>query len=287
MAIAVASQSAIATNSGTTITITKPTGLAVGDLMIAHVGASTSSGGIGEWNQLSGWTRLSSANWYHTSANVGRKEGLQWKVADSSDVSASNFTFTYSTTGSLVGAIFRITGQRATTEIILGSTSTSPDSFETSSPVAYACGVTPLVNDSLLMLFILTRNGGNFENYSIATSNPTWTEAYDSNSIACAYAIRPEITATGDMTISFSESDDVGNILQLIAISPAFGVTVSPSVINSTGAVLTPTISGGTIVSPSTITATSEVKTPAHNDQADWSAVDKSDTATWSTLSKS
>lgn len=294
MAIAVATISAVATASSTTVTITKPTGLAVGDLMVAFLNATgNTSSGLGTWTQLSGWTALTTNNWYHTSGNVAITNVAQYKIADSGDVAASNFTFTYSSSTSLSGAIYRITGQRPGIEIVEGQAKTDNDSSDhASSPKAYTCGVTPVISDSLLLLLGATRNGSSFGSYAIATSDPGgWTEGFDSDGIFSAYVNRTETTATGDVTIAFSGSNPTGICLNFYAISPAFGVTVSPSTITASGAspngIQAPTISGGATVSPSTLTGTSEVKTPTEAGQVDWSAQGKSSSGTWTPQSKS
>jgi len=76
------------TNVGTSLVINKPVGLAVGDLMIAAIGK--------DYPDLvatypSGWTRL--FTWGTTTGN-NLTSWSGYKVADSADVAASNFTWT-------------------------------------------------------------------------------------------------------------------------------------------------------------------------------------------------
>lgn len=103
MAVAYASHSNGDDNT-TTVTITKPTGLAVGDLMVSVCGAEQSGVTI---TPPSGWDTI---------ANQAQTNGrcmISYKVADSSDVAASNFVFT-SSIGKILGIIYRITGADAT-----------------------------------------------------------------------------------------------------------------------------------------------------------------------------
>ena len=97
MAIAVAS---VSTNTmGTGGVLTKPTGLAVGDLMVAIVVAET----VADLASPGGWTNQGSRD----TANYAKTK-LFTKVADSGDVAASNFTFTG--TDIRGGILYRITG---------------------------------------------------------------------------------------------------------------------------------------------------------------------------------
>lgn len=102
MAITVPSTSSQTTGTGSVV-ITKPTGLTVGDQMIAAIASSQSSGSI---NTPAGWTLISQAN-----AITGVAANIFFKVADSSDVAASNFTFTHTSGTALIrGGIIRATG---------------------------------------------------------------------------------------------------------------------------------------------------------------------------------
>jgi len=70
--------------TGTSITITKPSGLTVGDLMIAVISSQDETGVSAS---LAGWTeKYDSDSDYHGQTTL-------YKIADSGDVAASNFTF--------------------------------------------------------------------------------------------------------------------------------------------------------------------------------------------------
>lgn len=72
------------TACGTTMTLTKPTGLAVGDLMIVIIGIDSTS------------SLATPAGWTKQQAQTGGGYGntLFTKVADAADVAAANFSFT-------------------------------------------------------------------------------------------------------------------------------------------------------------------------------------------------
>jgi hypothetical protein len=110
MAVTVQSVSSVARNTiSTTLTITKPTGLAVGDLMVAHLVRSDNDQNSRTWS-LSGWTSAVDTQGNDTGTSSSGMAALH-KIADSGDVAASNFTFTVSSAADfLAGAIYRIDG---------------------------------------------------------------------------------------------------------------------------------------------------------------------------------
>jgi hypothetical protein len=83
-----------ATNSASQITITKPTGLAVGDLMVAVIGKDDDV----LINLPSGWSSPAGL-WQGTSSGNDLYSRIFYKVADAADVAASNFTWTFGDSG--------------------------------------------------------------------------------------------------------------------------------------------------------------------------------------------
>jgi hypothetical protein len=87
--------------SDTTVVITKPTGLAAGDLMIATLGCADSRtiSPPGTWDTL------------HNDSDGGQRVYVFARIADAGDAAATNFTFTVSGTfGASAGAMYRVTG---------------------------------------------------------------------------------------------------------------------------------------------------------------------------------
>lgn len=287
MAVAIASSNTN-TASGSSVVVTKPTGLAVGDLMIAGV-YHYWTGSDRQINTPSGWTLISTDRVHNGGENTGTGMSVFYKIAASGDVAASDFTFDQNGASSEMGAcVLRITGMSPSAPI--NASSSNPTDNGGSGGSYSWTGITPTFADCMLLIFAATRQASSHETYAIATSNPSWTELFEiqSNEFSLAYAIRPEITATGDasfaITGSSGSTDAIGCI---VAIKPSIDVTLSPSVINATGAVPTPTISGGATVSVSTVNATGAVLTPSDAGQADWSAQGKSSSGTWNSQTKS
>lgn len=110
MAATVSSVSAIAVEADGTlgVTITAPSGITTGDLLIAVVGQNTADGA--SW-ACSGWTEHDSAAYSTVVCGA-----VFYKIAVSADESATDYTFTRGTSASnkKTGRIFRVTGHHAT-----------------------------------------------------------------------------------------------------------------------------------------------------------------------------
>lgn len=186
MAIAVASSSSAGNNSASTsVVVTKPSGLAVGDLMIAKVLVFDSSTAI---TTPSGWTLLTS----RTTATFS-KISCFYIVATSTEVAASNFTFSFTSAQSSIAVIARINGGYLPT---LGT----------------GVPFTPAGIETLALVIGYGGDNGsrttNFNNQSLTGGmSPTFTEIYDTPrgttaaiSLAIAHAIytsMSQITAFG------------------------------------------------------------------------------------------
>lgn len=214
-----------ASGDDNSVTVTKPTSLAEGDLMIAGIVSEYGGAGNASVNTPSGWTKVGDVDVSTNDVNLA----VFYKIADSSDVAASNFTFTSAGSGSgqTLGAIIRATDPG----ILAGS-----DSYaETNSSVTLTIpgGFTPTRADCLFVAFVAkssTIEVGNFTDVSLTTDDPTWTEraeleygktggSYDTR-LAAYTATRAEETATGDITVSNTVSDNARYLGFVLAFSP-------------------------------------------------------------------
>lgn len=292
MAVAVATVGGPDRNTASQdIVITKPTGTAVGDLLLAHMARQDNDQTSRTWSGPAGWTSAVDVQGNDTGAS---SSGLAvfWKVATSTETAASNFTFSVGTASdTLAGAMYRITGAHGTTPV---SASSSGFVNNDETPT-FTVTITPHAN-SMIFLMVHHYAGGSTSKttsgYAIVTSDPTWTEGYDNHNstsltLAGAYGLRAAATATGDATFTSSGDATTDCGLGIVAIRPPIDVTVSPSEVTATSTVQTPTISGGATVEPSTVTGTSTVNTPVTMGQADWSAQGKSTAPTWTSQTKS
>lgn len=215
---------------GNSLTITKPTGLAVGDTLVAHLSAvRTGAPNADGWATPSGWTLLLNTD---SSGNLNSSAGMYvfYKVADSADVAASNFSFVKSGNNStrVIGSLYRISGASAVTGTIATTDSDSTPTFTNT--------ITPSANSLLLFLTTVSEPSpvsGSVSGYAITTDNPSWTEVYDSTSLVTdgglhggAYASRSQATATGDSSCTYVTifQNSIGAI---VALAPIVSVTFS------------------------------------------------------------
>lgn len=230
MAVTVASSNT-ATGSTNSLVITKPTGLASGDLMVCFLSGNPNGGVI---DTPSGWTSAQS-----TSSTFVMQKTI-WKVADSTDASATNFTFTRTANSTFFGCLARITGQDTTTPIATSNSAT----MGTTNTITITT-VTPSKSNSLLMLGGVALSAGSprsFSGYATANNNPTWTEIQDTGAISgryagLAYATYSPSSATGNCTISLSNTEDEssGHIVVINPLGDSYSITASVGSFSLTG----------------------------------------------------
>ncbi len=185
--------------------IPKPADLAVGDLMIAQMAfITTTSGSV---TKPTGWTEL-----HYTFADTHAAFSAV-KIAEASDVSASDFTFTHSNAaGACFGKIAPLRGYREST---IDDVNAEAGSGGTPGTTVTVGTVTPNAANSLIifMAYAFATNTS-FSAYAMATDNPSWSELYDEaadngttdTTLALAYATRAAATATGDITATIAAS---------------------------------------------------------------------------------
>lgn len=199
--------------TSTTCIIVKPVGLALGDLMIAHVVAFSATDATPP--DVS-WTLIRR----DTTSTTVIESALWWKVAVAADVAAANFTFgtPNASNGGAITAWYSMTGGAVTLDQNNGQANTA-------STTVTAPTITPTKSYSMILMICSITDNNSESTYAIATSNPAdWLEAYDqaldlTNDIGLSlgYAKRPQITATGNGTATTSGSDrNTGQLLNLI-----------------------------------------------------------------------
>ncbi len=222
-AIAVVASTTASSGGATTLNVAKPTGLAVGDMMIGSAYAAAPAGG----SVPSGWSQLNSVHDF-------RARTVSCKIADSSDVAATQFTWSWNNSTSATGAIMRITGATNDCANVLISVRSTPSN--TASPSFTSGDVTPTTASSLIVMAILgdgintTSDFNTLNNFAIVTSNPSpWRAAgninQDGQSVTQAYAVRVQTTATGNYSASVVSGDTTDNFFGwILAIPPAAAV---------------------------------------------------------------
>ena len=280
MAVAYASIAA-ATDLAGDITITKPTGLAAGDLMVAFIAQHDT----GTAASLTGWTSLGSQ------ADAGNRVfTVLFRVADSADAAAADFTFTCAG-NEKVGVLVRVTG----------SGFTDADNFQVSIPAfiagdstpTFTPGVSVISTSDLLIMCIADDTIGGISAYAVATNNPTWTERTDTQldstedwQVGVATATPTASGATGDFSATATGTNAIFGAL--ISITENTNQTVNAAVLSAAFTVQEPSLTSVPAAqTPAVISLVSSVQAPAVAAAAqDWNNQSKSST-TWTNASKS
>jgi len=216
-----------ATSDSPGLTLTKPTGLTVGDLLVAGITISGFSSPV--ITAPAGWT---TTNTKTLSAGDARTSIFQ-KVAESSDVAASDFSFTATANTSsltVVGFMMRISGFGIQSGFV-----TASGSGTTLSTGA----MTPTRINNLMLIITASASKADLtpptsSGYQIVSNNPTWTERADVGigssshmaTIAVATASRPEITSTGAASFTLSESKTLS--VSLLSLGPVVSGSITP-----------------------------------------------------------
>lgn len=212
--------------SGSSAVVNKPTGLAVGDLMIFFLATDGNDVAPGD---ISGWTYVD----FNSAAGSGYPTYLAYKVADSSDVAASTFTWSgIQSAGSAAyfASVVAIYDVSAVSSLIVTGKGTT-----TNTATPSITGITPYsrANNIILQYWHGQGNIASAGSYAIATSNPAWTEAYDVASgnyqASCAYAIRPETTATGNFSCAGGDATTDWNA-RIVSVANTLSFSVSESI---------------------------------------------------------
>ena len=237
----VESSSTYTATSVGSIVNTKPSGLAVGDYLLHYCWYidGTATG----YSTPTDWTSIQQIN---SGPNAARRLAVFGKVADADDVAASNFTVNIGiTVDAVCGILLRISnfGQVEDSE--------ADASNPVSATVSFTGALTPVYDDTLVLLQVGYRSGSGLttvSSYSTTPSN-TFTEIADivtdygseDPGLAVAYATTSstsEITAYG-ATLSGSKDYHVGSLILITPQADATGtnalLSVSPTHFNQNG----------------------------------------------------
>ncbi len=193
--------------SSTHVDVPKPVGLAVGDEIVMILVSSQDQRRINA--APSGFTETDFDN------TVGFSSlSIQTKIADAGDVAASTFTFTFNDTGGaqdIRGVGFAISSPNPINPI-------GPElkARVTGANPSFANGITPPSVNSLLIFIAAHTSGSGMSGYAIANDNPaSWTEVYDDSYLAVAWALRSQITATGNSSLTGGNLSYTGVLLNI------------------------------------------------------------------------
>ncbi len=216
--------SPVASTTGSPLTINKPAGTVVNDVMIAVITTKDSD----TYPSIpAGWAVVPNTQVEDPDNDFGQpdtRSTVAWKRAGASEPASYNFT----NDGDMIGAISTFRGVIESGSPIDASSGLTDGS--TNSTVT-ATSITTTVADAMVLFTShvgdgYTHNPGTWT----ATDPASFTEAFDGNdsvgndrAVALAYALKSSAGATGTGTVTIS-STDVAKIGALIALKPSAGI---------------------------------------------------------------
>lgn len=194
--------------------INKPTGTVDNDLLVLIMVNSNSAVTV---STPSGWTliqRFQSSVSNHTINcfyKTASSEGSSYSITTPGD--------------NTCGILLRIDGQEVSSPYL---TANSGELSNSANPSINA-SITPSITNSLLVMVTSCNIVGSptgMSNYAITTSNPTWTEREEIDdatygNVGVATALRPETTATGNLSFSNGGSSTTDNSAMIMAFERA------------------------------------------------------------------
>jgi hypothetical protein len=183
-------------NGSTSISMTVPSGVAVGDLLVADVDAA----GTGAITPPGGWTQLINAAGFTTYSNV------HYRVATAADVAGASYTWNLGSTRKAAGRMTSYVGVNTST---IGTPATTGNSTGTS--ITFNSVTTPAANSMVLLGAValngsgtetLTPPAGTTTRFNLATSGTgSQLRAYTGEFVQASAG------ATGNKTASISPSN--------------------------------------------------------------------------------
>ncbi|MBU4538648.1 MAG: T9SS type A sorting domain-containing protein [Bacteroidetes bacterium] len=248
--IALRGTATTATSNANTITISKPTGVVAGDIMIANIASSDNNSLQGNDANLSGWTLINGRNF----SNNQKRVSILYRVADGTE--PTNLVFRVpvgvNITDSSVGGIIAFSGVNP-----INPFDVAPGTFSQSiNTPAIAPGLTTITANTAIVMVGADEFSRTWSAWS-ATDPGTLNELFDVNnvvSIGAAWAIKTTTGFTGNGTAVLSGNGFINSML--LALRPALPPTI-------TGVAGSPACPGGTV----TINGTNLIGATAANVQ--------------------
>lgn len=226
-----------ANNSGSStvssITLTKPSGVEVGDLLLVIVGSDWPNSNA--WEVETGWTLELELGGPTPYADLG----VYWRIADGSE--GASVEIDHDGSANMYGWYIRISG--IDTADPIHQTGTAAESSSTSA--LDITGVTITVSDCLI-IYAIAFDGGDAGSFTPSNSGFSEVDeeyagtASNEASGSWGYKNMSGTGASGTVTVTMEVSDGCVGIQ--IAIAPLPGVTIEPSSLDLTLGLQTPTI---------------------------------------------
>ncbi|MFN5620781.1 MAG: PKD-like domain-containing protein [Flavobacteriales bacterium] len=206
-----------ATSTTTSVTVDKPLGLTVGDVMLATINQADNDGNTLANATSTGWTLVDGAKYYET-GNDEWWGTVLYKVADATDIAAANFSFTGDgDADDMQASIIAFSGVDPSNPIDVAGAFTSSSTDNTS---LSANAVTTSTSNAAVIMLAMISDDRNFNGDWNTTSPGSLTEFIDvpfnadlDMGIAGAWAIKSSAGSTGNGTVTLSGNARDGAIL--------------------------------------------------------------------------
>jgi len=217
-----------ATSEVSSLVITKPAGLAVGDLMVAILSKSdTINSQDSDINTASGWTLRGERKFNDSDGELN----IQTKVAASGDVAAGNFTFTTDNPCFVGGVIVAVSDPASGAEF----QSIEMDSTGSVTVLSNTSALTPLVANTLIIVAIASQTG-NDTTTSAFSSTPSITFTERADFVRGSVTDDPSLAIATGVYTGTSEITAYGATLSNAALTASSLILINPQV-NATAAV--------------------------------------------------
>jgi len=238
MALVVESTSTVSANNADNLTITKPASVAVGDLLILIANGS----GLSGKPTCSGFTELLTSS---ADGNVDTNVTMLYRIADASDVSASNYTVGLAGSVSQgAAAMLRVSGWVSGNPLFASSAGSTV--IDSASYSIGGSGLSITRPGQQLLIFagnhISEDNNATYSGFSITSSdsNPTWTTvadslAYDTDSGIRVYNFFVAYAVSTDTSTITAYAANASSSISGGIDSDAYFLAVFVAPINATG----------------------------------------------------
>ena len=211
--------STTATTATNSLTITKPSGVVAGDIMIVNIAEEIS--GTGYMPTLMGWTPISGV-YLGTTSRVG---AVLYKIAVASE--PTNYTFELVNVIGAVGSIVAFSGVDISGASPFDVTPSVIKAPNVNARNVIATGLTTVTNNAAVIMFgQAAESSPTWDNVWSTTSPGGLVELYDDQkgdnggkaTVGAAWAIKPTAGNTQDGTVTLSSAQKSGGLL--VALKP-------------------------------------------------------------------
>lgn len=198
-------------STSTTLTLNKPTGVNVGDIMIVNIVKYKSGNTTNP--SLSGWTVIASG----LGGNANRIGAILYRIVDGTE--GSSFAFSLGgTMSNAEGTIVAFSGIDHSSPFDV-----TPASITTAASTGKTVSITSITTNTpnALVLMLGMSSNSTLSTFTWSITSPVLTELYDVSgtsvvSVGAAAAIKPTVGATGTGTVTASVTTYLGGIVLVL-----------------------------------------------------------------------